>query len=288
MGRPETRVTRRPPNSPRVRLGPAGRDRHNSAVIHPTAIVSPEALLGENVSVGPFCVIGPDVRLGDGCVLHSHVVIEGPATFGRDNEFFAFAAVGGKSQDLKYEGEPTLLEVGDRNVFRENTTIHRGTHAHTPTRIGSDNLFLCYAHVAHECQLGSHIILSNNGTLAGHVEVDDYAIVSGLAAIHQFSRIGRHAMIGGCSRIAQDVAPFTIVEGNPASTRALNHIGLQRRGFSEEDLRALKTAYKRLFLRKDGNMGTALAELRAHEVGANPRVAHLVEFIAGSKRGVTR
>ena len=166
-------------------------------MIHPTAIISPKAELGRNVRVGPYSIIGPGVVLGDDCVLHSHVIIERNARFGKGNEFFPFAAVGGKTQDLKYIGEPTALEVGDHNVFRENCTIHRGTHEELPTRIGSHNLFLCYSHVAHDCQLGDRIILSNNGSLAGHVTVDDYAIVSGLAAVHQFCRIGKHSIIGG-------------------------------------------------------------------------------------------
>lgn len=257
-------------------------------VIHPTAIIASGAELGARVKIGPFCQVGDGVRLGDGCVLHANVVLEGPAHFGRDNEFFPFAAVGGKSQDLKYAGEPTLLEVGDRNVFRESCTVHRGTFEHTPTRIGSDNLFLCYAHIAHECQLGDHIILSNNATLAGHVRVDDYAIVSGLTAVHQFCRVGRHAMLGGLSRIAQEVAPFTVVEGNPAVTRSINSIGLKRRGFGDEDLRALKTAYKKLFLKKDGHMGRALEALEADPAAANEHVRHLIEFVASSERGVTR
>ncbi|BCX47567.1 acyl-UDP-N-acetylglucosamine O-acyl transferase [Haloferula helveola] len=257
-------------------------------MIHPTALVSPKAKLGENVTIGPYCVIGDDVELGDGCTLHSHVVIEGTSTIGRDNEFFPFAAIGGRTQDLKYAGEPTALIIGDRNVFRENTTIHRGTFDHTPTRIGNDNLFLCYSHVAHECQLGDHIILSNNGTLAGHVTVEDHAIVSGLAAVHQFCRIGCHAMIGGCSRIVQDIAPYTVVEGNPATTRALNQVGLQRRGFTPEDLGALKKAYKKLFLKKDGNLAIALSSLKADTPANNPHVKHLIAFIEGSQRGLTR
>jgi len=257
-------------------------------MIHPSAIVSPHARLGADVEIGPYCVVGDHVELGDRCRLHSHVVIEGPSRIGTDNEFHPFAAVGGKTQDLKYAGEPTRLEIGDRNVFRENTTIHRGTRADTATRIGHDNLFLCYAHVAHECQLGDHIILSNNGTLAGHVEVGDHAIVSGLAAVHQFCRIGRHAMIGGLARIVQDVPPFTIAEGNPSATRALNQIGLQRRGFSEDDLRALKTAYKKLFLKKDGNLSLAVEALEATDAAANPQVRHLIDFIRSSQRGILR
>ncbi len=257
-------------------------------VIHPTAIISPEARLGANVEVGPYCVIAAGVELGDGCVLHSHVILGGPCKIGRDNHFFPFAAVGGKSQDLKYQGEPTFLEVGDRNVFRENCTIHRGTHEHTPTRIGSDNLFLCYSHVAHDCQIGNHVILSNNGTLGGHVVMEDHAIVSGLAAVHQFCRIGCHSITGGCAKVVQDVPPYMIIDGNPAATRGLNLVGLQRRGFDENDIRALKSAYKKLFLRKDVNLTTQLSSLKADRPANHEPVKRLIAFIEGSQRGVTR
>lgn len=258
------------------------------AVIHPTAIISPDAKLGADVRVGPYCVIGSGVVLGDRCVLESHVVLGGPSIIGSDNHFFPFAAVGGKSQDLKYQGEPTSLEIGDRNVFRENCTIHRGTHDHTPTRIGSDNLFLCYSHVAHDCQVGNHIILSNNGTLGGHVVVEDHAIVSGLAAIHQFCRIGCHSITGGCAKVVQDVPPYMIADGNPAATRGLNLVGLQRRGFAEDDIKALKSAYKKLFLKKDGNLANQLSSLKADRPANHAPVKHLIAFIEASKRGVTR
>lgn len=257
-------------------------------MIHPTAVISPDAELGIDLTIGPYCVIGAGVKLGDRCVLHSHVVIEGPCKIGNDNEFFPFAVIGGKTQDLKYIGEPTHLEIGDHNVFRENTTIHRGTHAEIPTRIGNHNLFLCYSHVAHDCQLGNHIILSNNGTLAGHVEVADYAIVSGLTAVHQFCRIGEHSIMGGCSKIVQDIPPYMIVDGNPASTRGLNQVGLTRRGFSEDDVRALKSAYKKLFLKKDQNMSVVLSSLKATAAASNPHVMHLIDFVEKSSRGVTR
>ncbi len=257
-------------------------------MIHPTAIVSPLARLGNNVRVGPFCVIGANVELGDECVLHSHVVLEGHSKFGRGNEFFPFAAIGGKTQDLKYIGEPTYLEVGDHNVFRENTTVHRSTSDGEPTRLGSHNLMLCYSHVAHDCQLGNHIILSNSVALAGHISVEDHAIISGLAAVHQFCRIGRHSIIGGLSKITQDVPPFTIVDGNPASTRGLNVVGMQRRGFSEDDIKHLKTAYKKLFLKKDANMAVSLSSLKATHAADTPQVAHLIDFIEKSQRGVIR
>lgn len=257
-------------------------------MIHPTAIISAHAEIGTGVTIGPFCVIGDHVVLGEGCVLHSHVVISGPCRIGPNNEFFPFAAIGGKTQDLKYIGEPTYLEIGSDNVFRENTTIHRGTEENIPTRIGNHNLFLCYSHVAHDCQIGDHVIMSNNATLAGHVEVGDYAIVSGLSAIHQFCKVGRHSIIGGCSKVIQDIPPFMIVDGNPAVTRGLNQVGLQRRGFSEDDVRALKSAYKKLFLKKDANLAIAVSSLRATAVASNPHCAHLIEFVESSQRGITR
>jgi UDP-N-acetylglucosamine acyltransferase len=263
-------------------LRPIGR------VINPTAIVSPLANLGHNVRVGPYCVIGPHVEVGDDCVLHSHVVIEGTSKIGRANEFFPFAVVGGKSQDLKYLGEPTYLEVGDHNVFRENCTINRGTTPETPTRIGSHNLFLAYAHVAHDCQLADHIILSNNATLAGHVTVEEYAIVSGLSAVHQFCNIGCHSIIGGLARVPYDVPPYMVVDGHPGATRGLNLVGLQRRGFTEDTIRSLKNAYKKLFLRKEDNLATALSSLKATHAASCPQVAHLIHFIEKSQRGVTR
>ena len=257
-------------------------------VIHPTAIVSPLAKIGNNVRIGPFCVVGANVELGDDCVLHSHVVLEGHSKFGRGNEFFPFAVIGGKTQDLKYIGEPTWLEVGDYNVFRENSTVHRGTHESLPTRIGSHNLLLCYSHVAHDCQLGDHIILSNSVGLAGHIIVEDHVIISGFAAAHQFCRIGKHAIIGGLSKVVQDVPPFMIVDGNPASTRGINMVGLQRRGFPEEDIKALKSAYKKLFLKKDTNLANSISSLKATHAADTPQVAHLIHFIESSERGVTR
>lgn len=257
-------------------------------MIHPSAIVSPLAKLGANVRIGPFCVVGAHVELGDDCVLHSHVVIEGHSTIGRGNEFFPFAAIGGKTQDLKYIGEPTALEIGNHNVFRENVTVHRGTHEALPTRIGSHNLFLCYSHIAHDCQLGDHIILSNSVALAGHITIGDHAIVSGVAAVHQFVRIGEHSIVGGMARVTQDVPPFMIVEGMPASCRGVNQIGLTRRGFPEQDIRALKTAYKKLFLKKDTNLGNSLSSLKAMHEADTPHVERLIHFIEASERGVTR
>jgi UDP-N-acetylglucosamine acyltransferase len=256
-------------------------------MIHPTAIVSPDAQIGTDTEIGPYCVIEANVRLGNHCKLHSHVVIHGHSEIGDENEFFQFAAIGTKSQDLKYAGEPTALIVGDRNVFRENTTVHRGTDEKTPTSIGSDNLCLSYSHIAHDCQVGNHIILSNNGTLAGHVQVADYAIISGLTAVHQFCRVGAHSITGGISKIVQDIPPFTIVDGNPSTVRGINKVGLQRRGFTNEDIRALRTAYKKLFLKKDTNLAEAVKALDP-ELAENVKVAELLHFIGTSERGVIR
>lgn len=257
-------------------------------MIHPTAVVSPAARIGNNVRIGPFCVVGANVELGDDCVLHSHVVLEGPSKFGRGNEFFPFSALGGKTQDLKYIGEPTYLEVGDHNVFRENVTVHRSTFADLPTRIGSHNLMLCYSHVAHDCQLGDHIILSNSVAIAGHIIIEDHAIVSGVAAVHQFCRIGRHSIVGGLAKVVKDVPPFMIVDGQPASMRGVNLVGLQRRGFSEDEIKAIKGAYKKLFLKKDSNLANSLSSLKATLTGDSPHVAHIIDFIEKSERGMTR
>ena len=256
-------------------------------MIHPTAIISPRAELGSDVEIGPYCLIEENVTLGDRCKLHSHVVLQGHSEIGPDNEFFPFSAIGTKSQDLKYEGEPTSLIIGQHNVFRENATIHRGTLPGTPTRLGSHNLCLAYSHIAHDCQVGDHVILSNNGTLAGHVTVQDYAIISGLTAVHQFCQVGAHSITGGISKIIQDIPPFTIVDGNPATVRGINQVGLQRRGFSEEDIRALRKAYKKLFLKKDHNLSEAIT-LVDEDLKKNPQVAKLIAFISQSKRGITR
>ena len=256
--------------------------------IHPTAIISPKAQIGSDCEIGPYCVIGDNVTLGDNARLRSHVVIERDTTIGKRCEAFPFAAIGGRTQDLKFKKESTHLHIGDDNTFRENVTIHRGTTPDTPTRIGDHNLFLCYAHVAHECQVGNHTIFSNNATIAGHVTVGDHAIISGLSAVHQFARIGEHSMIAGLARVVSDVPPFMIIDGNPCSTRGLNVIGLQRRGFSEEDIRCLKTAYKKLFLKKDLNLALQIEVLKEHSDSKNPHVQRIISFIETTERGVTR
>ena len=255
-------------------------------MIHPTAIIHPGAEIAAGVGVGPYSMVGEGVRLGAGCVLHNNVTLTGPAVIGARNTFFTGACIGGVTQDLKYTAEPTYLEVGDDNVFRECTTVNRGTLPGAKTVIGNHNLFLSYCHIAHDCLVGNHVIFSNNGTLAGHVIVEDYVILGGLTAVHQFCRLGKHAITGGCSKIVQDVPPFMIVDGNPAAVRGVNVVGLQRHGFDETAIRPLKEAYKSLFMRGNNNT-EALAELEALS-GTSPAVAHLTAFIQSSQRGIIR
>ena len=259
------------------------------AQIHPTAIIDPTAELADDVKVGPYCIIGPHVKLGEGCVLHNHVVLGGPSTFGKGNEFFPFSVIGLKTQDLKYKGEPTWLEVGDYNVFRENCNINRSTTPETKTIIGSHNLFLINSHAGHECVIGNHCILSGFAAVAGHCTVGDWAIIGGCSAMHQFVRVGEHAMIGGAARITQDLAPYMIAEGNPAMLRTVNTVGLQRRGFSEEDIKALKFAYRKLFLNKKDVVTDKIPEVLADATyGSNPRIATLINFLQTSERSFLR
>lgn len=257
----------------------------STARIHPTAIIDPSAQLGEDVTVGPYCIIGPGVQLGDRCWLQHHVTICGPSSIGPDNKFYSYASIGQQTQDLKYVGEPTYLQIGAGNCFREAVTVHRGTAPGSYTRVGSHGNFLAYSHIAHDCIVGDHVIFSNNGTLAGHVEVEDYAIIGGLTAIHQFCRIGKHAITGGCSKIVQDVPPYMIADGNPALVRGINQVGLERHGFSEAAVRSIREAYK-LVYRSTLNVQQAVEQLQA---GApSEEVAHLLGFIAKSQRGIIR
>lgn len=251
--------------------------------IHATAIIHPDAVIGGDVFVGPYCVIGAGVEIGDGCWLQNHVTVCGPSKIGKGNKFYAYTSIGQQTQDLKYAGEPTYLEVGDQNVFREFCTVNRGTLPGTKTVIGSHNNFLAYCHIAHDCVVGNHVIFSNNGTLAGHVVVEDYVILGGLTAVHQFCRLGKHSITGGCSKIVQDCMPFTIVDGNPARSRSINQVGLQRHGYSEDQIRAIRNAF-RTFFRSKLNMTQALEQLKAGEVTAE--VAHMIAFVEGSQRGL--
>jgi UDP-N-acetylglucosamine acyltransferase len=255
--------------------------------IHPTAVVDPKARLGSGITVGPYAVITAGVELGDDCIVGHHATLDGPGKIGPRNEFFPYAAIGFKTQDLKYRGEPTFLEIGEGNTFREFCTVHRGTGPDEKTVIGDGNLFLAYSHIAHNCVVGHKTIFSNNATLAGHVTVGDHAVISGLSAVHQFCRIGAHSIIGGCAKIVQDVPPFLIADGNPAQLRGVNHIGLERRGFVESDIKALRRAY-RLLADKTLNFGQSVEKIEAGEDAANPQVRLLVQFLKTTERGVIR
>lgn len=256
------------------------------ARIHPTAIIDSTAHIGQTSLVGPYCVVGAGVTLGDGCKLHNHVTIVGPTTIGEGNEFYPYSSIGQRSQDLKYEAEPTYLEIGINNTFREFVTIHRATAPEASTKIGNHGNFLAYSHVAHDCIVGDYVIFSNNGTLAGHVIVGDYAVIGGLSGVHQFCRIGAHAIVGGCTKIVQDVPPFMIADGNPAEVRGVNLVGMERRGFGQDAIRELREAYK-LIYRSNLNTTQGLDALR--EQFSNSDLAnHLADFIASSERGIVR
>lgn len=256
-------------------------------MIHPTAQIDPAARLAEDVHVGAFCVIGPDVEIGAGTRIAPHVVIEGPTRIGRDNRFFSFSAIGGEPQDKKYAGEPTRLEIGDGNTFREYVTVNRGTTQDGGiTRVGNDNWVMAYVHIAHDCQVGDHCILANNATLAGHVTLDDWVILGGFAGIHQFCKIGAHAFIGMGSLINADVPPYVMVAGHYARPRGINAEGLKRRGFSPERISAIKRAYRALYV-----SGQPLAEALEKLAGTTadaPDVQAMLDFIERSGRSLLR
>jgi len=254
-------------------------------MIHPTAIIHPQAQIGSGCEIGPYCVIGEHVTLGDNCKLHSHVVIDGHTKLGKGNEIFPFASIGLKTQDLKWKNGVTRTEIGDHNTFREYVTIHSATSDGDATRVGSHNHILAYSHIAHDCVIGSHIIMSNCATLGGHVIVEDHAVIS-ISAIHQFCRIGKFAMIGGCSKVVQDVPPFMIADGNPAETRTVNKVGMERHGISDAAQNALKQAYKFLF-REGLSIPNALAKIEK-ELPVLPEVQHLVQFVRASERGISK
>jgi len=255
--------------------------------IHPTAIIDSTAQIGAGVSVGAYTLIGADVTIGSGCHIASHVVIEGPTTIGCDNRIHPFASIGGAPQDKKYAGEPTRLEMGDRNVIRESVTINRGTlNGGGVTRVGSDNLLMAYIHIAHDCQVGNHTIFSNNASLAGHVTIGDWVILSGFTLVHQFCAIGAHAFTGMGSAIAKDVPPYMMVAGNPAQPHGINREGLKRRGFSSEALQRLKEAY-RLLYRSGLSLEAARRELTILAT-ERAELQPLVQFLADSKRSILR
>jgi UDP-N-acetylglucosamine acyltransferase len=255
--------------------------------IHPTAVVDPGASLGADVEVGPFCTIGSNVTVGDRCRLLSHVVLEGPTSLGPDNEIAPFASVGGAPQDLKYAGEPTRLTVGARNRIREYVTLNRGTvGGGGETIVGDDNLLMAQAHVAHDCRVGSRIVFANAATLAGHVEVGDDAIVGAYSGVHQFCRVARHAFIGGYSVVTQDALPWVITVGNRAETHGVNLVGMKRKGYSREVVRAIKTCYTTLF-RSKKTLEEACNEVE-NDLGHLDEVRYFLEFVRTSKRGLVR
>jgi UDP-N-acetylglucosamine acyltransferase len=254
--------------------------------IHPTAIVDPGVEIGAGTVVGPYSVVGPDVSVGEGCWLQHHVTLMGPARIGARNKFYAYCSIGQQTQDLKYQGEPTYLEIGADNTFREFVTVSRSTANTGKTHVGDGGNFLAYSHIGHDCTVGNMVVFSNNGTLAGHVQVGDHAIIGGLTAVHQFCRIGRFAITGGCSKIVQDVPPFMIADGNPAKVRGINLVALERNNFSAESVRLIKEAF-RLIYRSKYNTRQAL-EAISKELPATEEITQITEFIQASERGIIR
>ena len=255
--------------------------------IHPTAIISSKAELGNNVSIGPYSIVGDDVILHDDVRIASHCVIEGPSEFGIGSIFFPFVSAGQVPHDLKYRGERSWLRAGDRNTFREFTTLHRGTQGGgNLTEIGSDNLFMAQAHIAHDCQIGNHVIFANGATLAGHVIVEDYATLGAYAGIHQFCRVGKHAFIGAYSVVVKDALPYARTVGNHARCYGQNSLGLRRRGFSKEEISRITHAF-RLLLAAKLNTSQAVEAIKK-ELSGWSEIDYLIEFIESSKRGVTK
>ena len=261
------------------------------AQIHSTAIVDPKAELAADVSVGAYAVIGADVTIGAGSTIGAHCVIDGPTTIGRDNRIFSHAALGAAPQDMKYRGEPTQLHIGDRNTIREFCTFNRGTAQDVGiTRVGDDNWVMAYVHIAHDVQVGNRTILANNATLAGHVHVGDWVIVGGLTGVHQFTKIGAHAMTGFQSHVSQDVPPFMMVSGNPLGVHGFNVEGLRRRGFSRERIALVKQMHRLLY--RDGltldDAKVRIAALIGTVEGGDTDVRLLLDFLAASTRGIAR
>ena len=255
-----------------------------SARVHPTALVDPGAVLADDVEIGAFAMVGPGCELGEGCVLAPRSTLERNVKLGRNVRIGVGSVLGGDPQDLKYRGEETTVEIGDGTVVREYTTINRGTTQSLKTTVGRGSFIMSYVHLGHDCHVGDGVILSNAVQLAGHVTVEDRAIISGVSAVHQFARIGRHAFVGGCSRVAKDVPPFLKAVGNPVRLYGLNSVGLQRSGFDAELVRELKRAYRLLF-RSDLNVSQALERARA-ELQPLPEVEHFLQFIEDSQRGI--
>jgi UDP-N-acetylglucosamine acyltransferase len=256
-------------------------------MIHRTAVIHASAELGRDVEVGPYAIIGEHVRMGDGTRVGAHANIKGPTRMGEGSRIFSFAVIGEAPQDLKYQGEPTELVIGDHNVFREFVTIHRGTvQGAGRTSIGSHNLFMAYSHVAHDCVIGNHVIMANAATLAGHIEIQDYAIVGGLVAVHQYVRLGAYSLVGGFSGVGKDIPPYTLAAGPRAQLHGLNTVGLRRHGFSSKTIQGLKNAYRILF-RSSLTLQKSIKRVR-QEVPTFPELEHLLRFLENTNRGICR
>jgi len=256
-----------------------------AARIHPSAVVEPGAQLGADVEIGPFAYVGAGVTLGDRTRLHHHAAVEGFTSLGAGCEVFPHACIGGKTQDLKYKGGRPGLRVGDRNVFREYVTVHAATFDGEFTVLGSDNTVLAYSHIAHDCVLGSHIVMSNAVSMAGHVTVEDHVVIGGAAGIHQFCRIGAHAMLSAMAKLVQDLPPYFIADGTPAEIRALNKVGLERRGFTPEQMDRVKQIFRILY--RDGlNRTQALEKLAAHPQADSAEFQRVLRFAQTSERGL--
>jgi len=259
----------------------------DNSQIHPTAVISPEARIADDVTIGAYTVVGANVEIGSGCNIGSHCVFKGPTVLGPNNTIYSFASIGDDPQDKKFAGEDTRLEIGAGNTIREYCTINRGTtQDEGVTSVGDDNWIMAYAHIAHDCRLGDQIIMANGSTLGGHVTVDDYAMLSAFAAIHQFCRVGAHSFVGAYAGIQKDIPPYVLVFGQPPKPRGINSEGLSRRGFTAEQIRNLKEAY-RLLYRSDALVADARAQL-AESVTSQPELEILVDFIDKSERGLIR
>ena len=254
--------------------------------VHETAVVYPGAILGRNVEVGPYCVIGPHVVIGDGTKLHPHVVIDGYTTIGKECEFFPGVSIGATPQDLKYNGEKTYTVLGDRVTIHECASVHRAVGEGNETRIGNDVLLMAYTHVAHNCVAGNHVIMSNVATLAGHVIVEDRAVIGGLAAVHQFTKVGRNCMVGGMTRVNQDVPPFVIVAGNPPYVAGLNSVGISRAGIAPAVRKELKKGFKILY--RSGYTLQEAINVMEQELESSEEVEHLLRFLRNVERGICR
>ena len=256
-------------------------------MIHPTAIIDPTAELAEDVSIGPYSIVGPGVQIDAGTVVGSHVVIKGPTFIGKDNRIFQFSSVGEDTQDMKYRGEPTRLEVGDRNIIREYCTIHRGTvQDKSITQVGSDNLLMAYTHVAHDCVVGDHVIMANAASIAGHVQVESHAILGGFTLVHQFCKIGQYSFSAMGSILSRDIPPYVLVGGQPTKPHGINAVGLERQGFSQDAIRQIKKAYKIVY--KSGLKLEASIEALEEMAEETPEVDCLVTFLKQTQRSILR